>query len=58
MEGEKMKTTNLRLPEELLNWTREKAARETIERGERVSINTVIVELIRQAKEADHRKGA
>ena len=56
-EGETMmKGLLLRMPENLLKWTREKAARETIKRGEQVSMNTVILELIRREMVADQRK--
>jgi len=56
-EGETMmKGLLLRMPENLLKWTREKAARETIKRGEQVSMNTVILELIRREMLADQRK--
>ncbi|MGA2227862.1 MAG: hypothetical protein ABSH41_25790 [Syntrophobacteraceae bacterium] len=51
-----MKGLLLRMPENLLKWTREKAARETIGRGEQVSMNTVILELIRREMVADQRK--
>ncbi len=51
-----MKSFNLRIPDKLLKWTREKAAKETISRGERVSINTVIVELIRREMERDAKE--
>jgi hypothetical protein len=52
-----MKGLALRIPEDLLKWTREKAARETIKRGEQVSMNTVILELIRREMEADRKEG-
>jgi len=51
-----MKGLLLRMPENLLKWTREKAARETIKRGDQVSMNTVILELIRREMVADQRK--
>ncbi|MGA3116565.1 MAG: hypothetical protein ABSF90_19260 [Syntrophobacteraceae bacterium] len=49
-----MKGLMLRIPENLLKWTREKAALETISRGQQVSMNTVILELLRREMEADH----
>ena len=52
-----MKGLNLRIPEEMLKWTREKAARETISRGQQVSMNTVILELIRREMEANRKEG-
>ncbi len=51
-----MKGLLLRMPENLLKWTREKAARETIKRGEQVSMNTVILELIRREMVAEQKK--
>lgn len=51
-----MKGLMLRIPENLLKWTREKAALETIRRNEQVSMNTVILELIRREMTADQRK--
>jgi hypothetical protein len=47
-----MKGLALRIPEELLKWVREKAALETISRGQQVSMNTVILELIRREMKA------
>jgi hypothetical protein len=52
-----MRGLNLRIPEEMLNWTREKAAKETIKRGEQVSMNTIILELIGREMEADRKEG-
>ena len=52
-----MKGLALRIPDELLKWTREKAARETIRREQQVSMNTVILELIRREMEADRKEG-
>jgi hypothetical protein len=51
-----MRGLNVRIPEELLKWTREKAARETIKRGHQVSMNTVILELIIREMEVDMGK--
>lgn len=52
-----MKGLALRMPEEFLKWVREKAARETIARGEHFSMNTVILELIRREMEAYRKEG-
>ena len=46
----------LRLPEELFNWLREKAAKETIKRSERVSMNALAVEILTKAMTADQKK--
>jgi len=48
---------NLRVPEDIYNWVREKAARETIERGERISMNALAVEILTKAMNADRKKG-
>ena len=48
-----MKGLALKMPDELLCWIREKAARETINRGRQVSMNTVILELLGREMEAD-----
>jgi predicted HicB family RNase H-like nuclease len=39
----------VRLPEELLDAIRRKAAEETIKRNERVSVNTLVVEILSKA---------
>lgn len=51
-----MKSLVVRMPEELLDWVREQAALETISRKERVSMNTVILEILTHAKEAKERR--
>ena len=53
----KRKAWTVRMPEELLEWGRIKAAKETIKRNEIVSINTVFVEILTKAMEADKKKG-
>ncbi len=50
-----MKSLVLRMPDELLDWIRDKAAMETINRKVRVSMNSVILEILAQAKEAQER---
>ena len=52
-----MKGLALRIPEELLTWLREKAALETISRNQQVSMNTIVLELIRREIEADRKEG-
>ena len=50
-------TLVLRMPDELLDWVREKAALETIRRKAQFSMNTLVVEILSAAKEADQKKG-
>lgn len=45
------------MPVELLEWLREKAARETIKRKKSVSMNTLAIEILEKAKKADEKKG-
>jgi hypothetical protein len=45
------------MPEELLTWLRERAAKETIKRNRNVSMNTVAVDILMKAMRADKRKG-
>jgi hypothetical protein len=52
-----MKPWTFRLPDELLEWLREKAARETIKRKKQVSINAVAVEILTRSMRADRKKG-
>jgi hypothetical protein len=51
-----MKNLALRMPEDLLDWIRDEAARETIARKDRVSMNTLILEILTKAKEAREGK--
>ena len=53
-----MKTTSIRIPEDLAEWLRVRAAQETIQRKKYVSINTLVAEIFRREMEADQRKGA
>ncbi len=48
-----MKTISFRLPDELADWLREKAALETIRRKKYVSINVLVQEIL----ESSRRKG-
>ena len=52
-----MKPWTIRIPRELFDWVREKAARETIRRNERVSMNTLAIEILTRAMKADKKKG-
>ena len=52
-----MKPWTVRMPEEILEWLREKAAREILRQKKQVSMNTVIVEILTKAMEADKKKG-
>ena len=55
--GDKVKAWSIRMPDELLEWLREKAARETIERKMNVSINSIMVEILTAAMELDKKGG-
>ena len=52
-----MKAITIRMPDELLDWLRERAARETIKYKKQVSMNTLAVEILTKAMKADKRKG-
>jgi glutamyl-tRNA reductase len=56
-EVEPMKQWTFRMSEELMEWLREKAARETIRQKKSVSMNTVAVEILTKAMKADKKKG-
>ncbi len=47
----------IRMPEEIYKWLMEKAARETIRTGGRVSMNTLGVDILTKAMKADKKKG-
>ncbi|MGA2936750.1 MAG: hypothetical protein ABSF52_06575 [Syntrophobacteraceae bacterium] len=51
-----MKTISFRLPDELAEWLRERAAHETIKRKKYVSINVLVAEIFRHEMEADAAK--
>ena len=55
--GDVVKSVSIRMPEELLSWLREKAARETIRQDTRVSINGLAVDILTKAMKADKKKG-
>ena len=52
-----MKAWSIRMPDELLEWLREKAARETIKRKRNVSINTIMVEILSAAMKKGKKGG-
>ena len=51
------KQWTIRVPEEILEWIREKAALETIKQKKIVSMNAFFVDLLTKAMEADKKKG-
>ena len=52
-----MKAWTVRMPEDLFEWIMEKAARETIARKKRVSMNALTVDILLKAMRADKKKG-
>jgi hypothetical protein len=52
-----MKAISVRMPDEILDWLREKAAMETIKRKKLFSINGYIVEILRKEMETEKEKG-
>ena len=46
----------LRLPDELDRWIRTKAAQETIKQNKRVSMNSLVVEILTRAMEAEKKE--
>jgi hypothetical protein len=52
-----MKQWTFRMPEELMEWLREKAARETIRQKKSVSMNSLAVEILTKAMKTDKKKG-
>ena len=51
-----MKVFTMRLPDNVLQWLREKAALETIKENKQVSMNNLAVEILTKAMEADKKK--
>ena len=51
-----MKAWTIRMPIEIIDWLREKAARETIKRKKIISMNTLAVEILSKAMKADRDK--
>ncbi len=52
-----MKPWALRMPEEMIDWLREKAAWETKKRKKQVSMNTVAVEILAKTMKSDKKEG-
>ena len=52
-----MKALSVRMPDDLFEWLMEKAARETISRKKRVSMNALAVDILMKAMRADKKKG-
>jgi hypothetical protein len=50
-----MKPMTVRVPEEFAAWLTDRAARETIKRRQRYSVNNLIVDLIRKEMEAEKK---
>ena len=52
-----MKAWTIRIPYEVLDWIREKAAMESIKRKKNVSMNTIAVEILTKAMKAKEKGG-
>ena len=52
---EDMVVMSVRLPKPLVTWLRKRAALETIEQDKRVSMNSLLIEIITQAMQGDRR---
>ena len=53
---DRLKPWTIRMPDEVLDWLRQKAARETIKRNRNVSMNTVAVDILMKAMRSDKKK--
>lgn len=51
-----MKMWTLRMPEEVYEWLIEKAGRETAKRKKRVSMNALVIEILKKAMGADKKE--
>ena len=51
------KQWTIRVPQEILEWIREKAAKETIKHKKVISMNAVFVEILTKAMKAGKQKG-
>jgi len=51
-----VKAWTIRMPIEIIDWLREKAARETIKRKKIISMNTLAVEILSKAMKTDREK--
>jgi hypothetical protein len=52
-----VKSVAIRMPVEILDWLREKAALETINRKKYISINTFVLEVLERERKADQKRG-
>ena len=52
-----MKPWTVRMPDEVLEWIRERAAMESIKRKKNVSMNSYIVEVLTKLMEKDRKGG-
>jgi hypothetical protein len=52
-----VKQWTIRVPLDLLEWVRVRAAKETIRQKKVVSMNSVFLEILTKAMEADKKKG-
>jgi phage host-nuclease inhibitor protein Gam len=52
-----MKSVSIRMPEEVLDWLREMAAKETIARKRQYSINSLVLDIIKKEMESGEKKG-
>jgi len=50
-----MITMSLRLPKQVVTWLRKSSAMATIEQDKRVSMNSLIIQILTSAMEADRR---
>ena len=51
----KMVTMSVRLPKQVVTWLRKTAAVETIEQDKRVSMNSLLIDVLTKAMNADRR---
>ena len=51
-----MKPWTIRMPDEILEWLRERAAMESIRKKKNVSMNTIAVDVLTKAMEKDKKK--
>jgi hypothetical protein len=56
MKEKEMKAITFRVPDEIADWLREKAALQTIHQKRQVSINSLVLEMFRREMEADQKK--
>lgn len=51
------KSVSIRMPLDLLDWLREKSARETIKHRKLISLNAYVVKVLQREMETDPEKG-